>query len=505
RIKVLALGNFMSNSNGSVFFNNVTIPAYLKSGNYSLSIFSNGTFDYSYYNFTKYFQVTILPAPLNISIRLEKNEYLRSQLVVIYVFAKYINGTSISPFSKVYVEVTSPQMPVVIKTQMNYISSISGWIYSFRLPLSSPLGTNYVTVTADDSYGNSGISKTSFFVKPGLMQVSSSNLSSFYDRPSLVKVFFSLSYPDGSPVSNGTYRILISNPVYTREYALHYSSDYKYWFCEFNIYPYDPIGKWNIFLSGQDLQGNFLSETFNFVVRPSTLSILLSPINSSYYRTQEISISALVKYPSTGELLTQGNGTVSLRNSNLHYVYALTYNSSFWVCSFKIPADIKIGSYNLTLFITDYYSNNGSITKTIEINNAPLKIEVNLSKRSIQVGFDTVKIVAKVQYPDGSIFSENDGNLSVVVIMGTVEKRLKAYYIGGVWVSYLQTSLFDPGGEYLIDIKAEDKFGNYGSYAVPINASQLFVALSFGLIVLAFAVIVAIFWRYTSSRKRSSL
>lgn len=504
RSKVLTLGNFISNSNGSVFFNNIVIPAYLKSGDYFLSASSNGTFDYSYYNFTKNFQVTICPAPLNVSIKMEKTEYLRTQQVIIYAFAKYINGTSISPLSRVYVEVVSPQIPVVVKTQMNYVSSIDGWIYSFKLPLSSPLGTNYVTVTVDDSYGNNGISKTFFLVKPGLIQVAASNLSSFYNKPNIVNIFFSLSYPDGSPVSNGTYFMLVSNSVYTKKYLLYYSSNHTYWFSEFKLDPSDPIGKWNLYLSGQDLQGNFLNETLSFFVKPSELIIVLSPVNSSYYKTQEVSISALVKYPYTGELLTRGNGTVSLSNSNLHYVFPLTYNSSFWVCSFKIPVYIKAGNYNLTIFVTDDYSNNGSVTKVVEIKNAPLQIEVNLSKRSIQVGFDTVKIVAKVRYPDSSTFSDSDGNLSIFVVMGTVMKELQAYYTGETWVSYLQTGLFDPGGEYLIDIKAKDKFGNYGSYAVSINASQLFAALSFGLIVIAFAVVVAVFWRYTSSRKRSS-
>ncbi|MGB9758276.1 MAG: hypothetical protein ACP5KW_00355 [Thermoproteota archaeon] len=504
RSKVLTFGSFISNNSGTIFFNNVVIPAYLKSGDYFLSISSDGTFDYNYYNFTKDFQVSVYSAPLNVSIRMEKNEYLRTQLVVIYVFAKYINGTSVSPFSRVYVEVMGPQIPVVVKTQMNYLSSIDGWVYSFKLPYGSPLGKNNVIVTVDDLYGNIGIGKTFFLVKPGLIQVSSSNLSSFYDRPNLVKVFFMLSYPDGSPVSNGTYSMLISNSVFTKKYLLHYYPNYTYWFGEFKLDPSGPIGKWNLSLVGQDLQGNFLSETFSFIVRPSKLNLILSPINSSYYRTEEVLISALVKYPSTGELLTRGTGIVSLRNANSSYTYALTYNSSFWVCSFKVPINIKVGSYNLTIFITDDYSNNGSITKSIEIKNAPLRIEVNLSKRSIQVGFDTVKITAKVQYPDGSVFSDKDGNLSIVVVMGTATKKLQAYYTGKAWVSYLQTSLFDPAGEYLIDIKAEDKFGNYGSYAVSIDASQLLVALSLGLIVVAFAVVVAIFWRYTSSRKRPS-
>ena len=505
RSYVLTFGRFMSNSSGTIVFSNIVIPAYLKSGNYFLSISSDGTFDYNYHNFTKDFQVAVYSAPLNVSISMEKKEYLRSQLVLIYVFAKYINGTSVSPFSRVYVEVMGPQIPIVVKTQMNYLSSIDGWVYSFKLPLGSPLGKNNVTVTVDDLYGNIGVNKTFFLVKPGLIQVSSSNLSSFYDRPNLVKVFFMLSYPDGSPVSNGTYSMLISNSVYTKKYLLYYYSNYTYWFGEFKLDPSDPTGKWNLSLVGQDLQGNFLSETFSFIVRPSALSIVLSsPINSSYYRTEEVLISALVKYTSTSELLTRGTGIVSLRNTNLSYTYTLTYNSSFWVCSFKIPVNIKAGNYNMTIFVTDEYSNNGSITKSIEINNAPLRIEVNLSKRSIQVGFDTVKITAKVQYPDGSAFSDKDGNLSIVVVMGTATKKLQAYYTGQTWVSYLQTSLFDPSGEYLIDIKAEDKFGNYGSYATSIDASQLLVALSLGLIVVAFAVVVAVFWRYTSSRKRPS-
>lgn len=504
RSKILSLGNFMANNNGTVFFNNIVIPAYIRSGDYFLSITSNGTFDYNYYNFTKDFRVTIYSAPLNVSVKIEKNEYLRTQLVVIYVFVKYINGTSISPFSRVYIEVVGPQIPVVVRTQMNYLSSMDGWVYSFKLPLGSPLGRNNVTVTADDLYGNIGVGKTFFLVKPGLMQVAYSNLSSVYERPNLVKIFFVLSYPDGSLVNNGSYYMLISNSAYTKKYFLHYSN-YTYWLGEFKLDPSDPIGKWNLSLIGQDLQGNFLSETFSFTVKPSKLVLILSPINSSYYRTQEISISALVKYPFIDKLLTQGNGTVSLRNTNSKYIYTLVYNSSFWVCSFKIPIDIKTGNYNLTIFVTDDYSNNGSITKQIEIKSAPLKIELNLSKRNIQVGFDTVKIIAKVQYPDGTIFSDKDGNLSIVVVMGAITKKLQAYYTDGTWISYLQTGLFDPSGEYLIDVKAEDKFGNYGAYATTISASQILVALSLGLIVIAFAVVVAIFWRYTSSKKKPSL
>lgn len=504
KIKILDLGHFISDANGSVFFKNITFPAYLKAGNFSLSISSGGTLDYCCYNFVKDFQITILPAPLNVLVKVQKGEYLRSQQVVIYAFIKYVNGTSISPSSRVYIEVLGPQIPVVVKSQMNYLSAIGGWVYSFKLPLSSPLGLNYATVTADDSYGNFGSNRTTFLVKPGLIQVSFSNLSSSYERPSLVKAYFSLSYPDGSSVSNGTYTMLISNSVYTKKFGLVYLSNYSYWLGAFMLSPSDPLGNWNVSLVGQDFQGNMLSETFSFSVLPSKLDIILFPINSSYYRTQEVSVSAIVRYPFTGEPLFQGTGIVFLRGINSSQSFNLIYNSSLWTCSFKIPIDAKVGSYNLTVFVTDIYSNNGSITKSIEIKKAPLKIYANLSKRSIQVGFDSVKIVIKAQYPDGTLFSDKDGNLSVVVIVGKSTKELQTYYSDGNWVSYLQTSLFDSGGEYLISIKAEDNFDNAGSYVVSMEASQLFAALSLGLIVVSFAVITAIFWRYTSSRKKPS-
>jgi len=416
--------------------------------------------------------------------------------------AKYRNNTTVPSASTVLLNIRMGTQVVVANTPMVYAPALGLWVYDLTLPNSSPIGLNVISVSVTDPSANMGSGAGNFTVTAAAIQAQF-DFEQNIQRSQTINISAMLTYPDLTPVYQGTFNLVVKFGTTSHVASMRYSAVKDKWEASVTVLPSDPLGVWSLNLVGADTIGNTLNITLPFTVGSAVMSVENQvDLNLSYQRTTSIFFQVVVRYPSTQRLTTGTvNATISLLGGMNSYVSSLVFNAAAqaWKGYLRVPADAPEGMYDVVVQAMDPSGNRGNISAVINVVKAVLIVDIGADRREFQVGFDTVKFNGSVLYPDGSVMK--NGSVTVEVGVGANRKVIDMQQLTeGVWTASMPTGFFDSGGEYSIIVRASDEFDNTGTATFPLTASQLYVILSLVGVALALAIALALIWRFRQSR-----
>ena len=494
--------NPIASSAGSFVSQNVVLPASQPREKYRVTLAALGTIDYASYSFSDALTFDLGPAPLAVLVQTNARNYMRTQIVSITAVAKYYDKTTVPSTSQFLLSIQAGTKVVVVNALMIYNAASGLWTYSFTLPSNSPTGFNGISVIVTDPSSNVGSGAANFTVTAAAIHPQF-DFGQSVQRSETINITAMLTYPDLTPVYQGTFNLVVKFGTTSHVASMRYSAVDDRWKASVTILPSDPLGVWSLDLIGADTMGNTLNVTLPFTVSTATMSIVNEvDLDLSYQRTTSIFFQVVVRYPSTQRMTTGDvNATITFLGGANSYVSSLTFNAAAqaWKGYLRVPADAPEGVYSAVVLAVDPSGNGGNLSAVISVVKATLAVNVAADKREFQVGFDTVKFNGSVLYPDGSVMK--NGSVTVEVGVGANRKVIDMQQlIEGVWTASMPTGFFDSGGEYSIIVRASDEFDNTGTATFPLTASQLYVILSLVGVALALAIALALIWRFRQSR-----
>jgi hypothetical protein len=351
--------------------------------------------------------------------------------------------------------------------------SPNGVTVSYSISSSTPPYDSILTITTSKSAeaGNfvyrvtgtaSGLTKTvNFYVNimTGL-SVTAETDKNTYDKGQKIKISGIVRDENDDLVSSGTATISFSTKNW--EYSFTTSISSGSFSTNYYITFDKPEGNWVISVSATDTRGHITSSSTNLSIKVLTpdnynhYSIeVISPLSGQLYKrgetvtftvslsldTEKIIGADVKAFTTSGEeiILTETSPGLYTTTYNLGYDSPLG-NWSLYVEGTKIEEEKLKAGFNFVDFEVQ------SIKPVIEI--------VEPKTRTIEVG-DTIEIIVKINYPDGSPVDEGvvtalskDGNTLLFT-----KSRLDLYS-----VSYTPNT--DSLGDWEIELKVEDAYGN---------------------------------------------
>jgi hypothetical protein len=485
---------------GKFVSSNVVLSSVQPLGQYRANLEAQGTMDYASYSFSDELTFTLGPAPLGVLVQTDARTYMRTQTVRLTAVAKYRNNTTVSSTSTVLLNVHMGTQVVVVNTPMTYSSGL--WVYNLVLPNNSPIGFNEVLVSVTDPSANMGSGIANFTVTAAAIQAQF-DFEQSHQRSETINISAMLTYPDLTPVYQGTFNLVVKFGTTSHVASMRYSAIEDRWKASTTILPSDPLGVWSLSLVGADTTGNTMNVTIPFTVGTAIMSVVSQvDLNITYQRTNSIFFQVVVRYPSTQRMTTGAvNATITFLGGANFYVSSLAFNAAAqaWKGYLRVPANAPEGIYSVVVHAVDPSGNRGNLSVVINVVKAALTVNVKADRRELQVGFDTVKFNGSVLYPDGTMMT--NGSVTVEVGVGANRRLIEMQQATeGVWTASMQTGFFDSGGEYSIIVRASDGLDNSGTAMFPLTASQLYVIMSLVGVALALAIALALIWRFRQSR-----
>ncbi len=481
---------------------NVVLSSGQPLGQYIAKLEALGTMDYASYSFSDELTFTLSSAPLTVLVQTDARRYMRTQTVRLTAVAKYRNNTAVLSTSTVLLNIHVGTQVVVVNTPMVYNLALGLWVYNLVLPNSSPIGLNEVLVSVTDPSANMGSGTANFTVTAAAIQAQF-DFEQNFQRSETINISAMLTYPDLTPVYQGTFNLVAKFGTTSHVASMRYSAIEDRWKASVTILSSDPLGVWMLSLVGADTTGNTMNVTIPFTVTAAIMSVVSQvDLNITYQRTNSIFFQVVVRYPSTQRMTTGGvNATITFLGGANSYVSSLAFNAAAqaWKGYLRVPANAPEGIYSVVVQAVDPSGNRGNLSVVINVVKATLTVNVKADRREFQVGFDTVKFNGSVLYPDGTMMT--NGSVTVEVGVGANRRLIEMQQATeGVWTASMQTGFFDSGGEYSIMVRASDGLDNSGSAMFPLTASQLYVILSLVGVALALAIALALIWRFRQSR-----
>jgi hypothetical protein len=477
---------------------------------YSATISGGATADYPSQSFSDTITFNVTAAVLNFIITTDKVAYNRTQTMSVTALAMYPDGTTIPYSSSVRINLYFGRL-LVTTAPMTYSITTGKWTWSYTFGSSTGLGNYTLMVSAVDAYDNKGSSNRTVRVNPATLSITLRGLKSAYQRTEMINLSALLKYPDGTPVTSGTFTMRLRSPnAPTREAQLQYYPDTGLWAIPRDgpyIIPVDEAtGLWALTVVGSDPSYNPGEASSTINITRATISILDAAVNSTYPRTGRIAFRIRALYPSGATRYVGGIMAVLIVSGGQRYEYTFSrpVGEDLWTGEVILGRDFAIGPVTLQVTASDPYLNSGRWTGSFNITLATLRISIMAQKADIQIGFDSVTMVGNITYPDGSQLME--GLVSANIVAGNARlKDLNFTYAQGVgWKGIYTPTIFDPSGLYTIDITARDAYGNGGQTSLRVSASQTLLIVTIGLAILA-VTLGLVFWiRSIRSRRAPS-
>lgn len=475
---VLLSQRFKTDDNGKID-QNLIVPVNLALGSLKVLLTYDGTYDFSRMSgSTSPISINVVNAVLNITISTDANTYERVDQINVSVYAKYRDGSILPSNSLIKLRFLYNNVEKKA-TYMGY--NYDGyWFETIKLTPSDECGEYLILIEASDPYGNSGTrNKTITVTITRLLIDLISPLEESYERSTRLNLSVSVKYKSGAPVDSGgvTLEMIKGNKKlgpfpFTK-------TDRGKWTISRKIPVSEQTGRWELKIIAVDNYDNIGDLSLSVLIVPAELTVqLLESFNRSFSRTQSISLSATVKYPSH-EILQEGNGIVnaSLIHPDKGIVSSvlLCFLAGSWRGNLTIPKNAPLGECVLKISAEDHYGNTGFFNSIVEVTKAILKMRIVDLGENYQAGFDTVRLKCVIEYLDGSIMDE--GNVTAVLSSDTMITTVVLKYGDGAWTGEYSLPLTIPTGDYTVSINAEDPYGNMGVGESTFRVSNLYVII----------------------------
>jgi len=272
---------------------------------------------------------------------------------------------------------------------------------------------------------------------------------------------------------------------------------------------------YTIFIDGtgtyDDAQQDYVSLT-KFTVTQATLSLdITTQPKPSYQRTEDAKLTFAVKYPDGSPVLkskTDIQPVALLLNQSIVSFATLSLvdvPNGIWCADSRILPNATLSAkYRFELTSTSFddgFGNKGPASENyssyFEVRQASLVITSELNGTQIQIPFGQVSILSKVNYPDGTRFT--NGTVRVLVSTASSSSDLKAVYDAGMdaWRASYSSDFWDLSrfGTWSLRVEASDAFGNEGVATYEVTAQPYLFLAS-----LAILIAIILFARWTVSR-----
>jgi len=272
---------------------------------------------------------------------------------------------------------------------------------------------------------------------------------------------------------------------------------------------------YTIFIDGtgtyDDAQQDYVSLT-KFTVTQATLSVdITSQPKPFYQRTEDAKLTFAVKYPDGSPVLKSKTDihpvTLLLNQSIVSFatMSLVDVTNGIWGADSRILPNATLSAkYRFELTSTSFddgFGNKGpafeNYSSYFEVRQASLVITSELNGTQIQIPFGQVSILSKVNYPDGTRFT--NGTVRVLVSTVSSSSDLGAVYDVGMdaWRASYSSDFWDLSrfGTWTLRVEASDAFGNEGVATYEVTAQPYLFLAS-----LAILIAIILFARWTVSR-----
>lgn len=473
---------------------NLIVPINLNLGALNTFLIYDGTYDFARMSgSTSLVEITVVKAVLNVTVTTDADTYERVKPITVNVLAKYKDGSSLSREGVVKLNFIQDGIEGR-DIFMDYMHD-SYWSKSIKLSASSPLGNYLIRVEALDQYGNSGTGNRTITLTAARLIVSLKNqLEEHYERSTKLNISVSVAYPDETLVGSGSVTLeMIRGQNRKGPFSLT-NTGLGQWDISQLIPISEQTGNWIVRITAVDDSENSGDLSLGITIVPARLNIqLLNSMGNRFFRTENIPLSVVVKYPSQ-EVLSWEYGVVnaSLVQTGDWLISSefLQFSAGSWSGNISAPKDAPLGSHVFKISAMDLYGNYGIYNITVEVAKATLSIEAEGLRDVYQISFDTISIKSAVKYLDGSPMDE--GNVTAVFSSGSTSAALTLKYENGKWVGQYPLSLTVPAGDYTLRINATDPYGNTGVKEFIFRVSNLYLILIIISIAITLAVSVSL-------------
>jgi len=257
---------------------------------YTIIIDGTGTFDNSQQDYVSQTKFTVTQAILSVKITQQPNpSYQRTEKATISLALQYPDGspvlkskTDIRPFILLQDQVTVGFAKATLADAVNGIWAAENKIlvnatpsgkYRFELP----------AMSFDDGFGNKGgaldtfsdyfqVRNASFVIKS---EVNGTQIQIPFGQVSIIS---KVTYPDGTPLTNGTVRATLSTGSSTLDLKLVYDPSIGAWRGAYSSTFSDlwRVGTWTLKVEAADTLGNSGTATYDVAAQPYLFLVLLA-------------------------------------------------------------------------------------------------------------------------------------------------------------------------------------------------------------------------------------
>ena len=256
---------------------------------YSIFIDGTGTFDNPQQDYVSQSKFTITPAVLSLNITQQPNEvYQRTEQAMSSLTLKYPDGSPVLKYKPdIHPIVLLRDQGTVSFASLTLADAANGvWSAGVKIPVNATTSGKYrfelPAMAFDDGYGNKGgsgnIFSDYFQVRNASLRIKSEVNGTQIQIPfGQVSIISTVTYPDGSPLTNGTVRLVVATGSTVSELKSVYDPNIRAWRAAYSSTFSDLLrpGTWTLNVTAADTLGNSGSVEVKVQAQPYLFIVVL--------------------------------------------------------------------------------------------------------------------------------------------------------------------------------------------------------------------------------------
>jgi hypothetical protein len=259
---------------------------------YKVIIDGRGTFDNAQQGYIADSEFTVTQAVLSVKVSQQPNpSFQRTEKAKVSFTLAYPDGSPV-------LNTTPGMRPVILLQNQSTVGflpislfdpSNGIWIAEAKIPANATLSSRYrfalPSMSFDDGFGNKGGALDTlsgyFQVRNASLLITSQLNGTLIQVPfGQISVISKISYPDGSPLINGTVNVSVSTSISTSQITLTYDPTLGAWRGSYTSAFWDlwRVGEWTLRVQATDASGNSGTTTYRVAAQPYLFLVLVAVI-----------------------------------------------------------------------------------------------------------------------------------------------------------------------------------------------------------------------------------
>jgi len=257
---------------------------------YTIFIDGTGTYDNAQQDYVSESKFTVTPAVLSSKFTQQpKNVYQRTEDATVSFAVQYPDGSPVLKSNSTVHPVLLLQDQVTVAfASLSLADPVNGiWTASSKILANATPSAKYrfelPATSFDDGFGNKGgaaIMYSNYFqvTNASLMIESQVNGTQIQIPFGQVSIISKVAYPDGSQLTNGTVRLVVSTPSSVVELNSVYDPTIQAWRASYSSTFSDiwQVGTWTLKVNAADTVGNSGTATYHVAAQPYLFIVLLA-------------------------------------------------------------------------------------------------------------------------------------------------------------------------------------------------------------------------------------